>query len=88
MARGGARKGAGRKPGSKDKPHISQYWTEEQIRDFYQGLYERQKTSDRIAVFCAEQISGKAPQAITGPDGGPIEVDVVEVTFREAPDRS
>ena len=39
--------------------------------------YERQKKSDCIAVWCAEQIAGKAPQPLTGPDGGPVQIQGV-----------
>jgi hypothetical protein len=69
MARGGARIGAGRKPGKSDKPHISQYWTPEQIKTFYEGLYERAATDARIAVWCGEQLSGKAVQPIGNEEG-------------------
>ena len=61
MAKGGARPGAGRPVGSITRPQLRDYWTPEQIKDFFEGLYERQKTSDRIAVWCAEQMAGKAP---------------------------
>lgn len=64
MARGGARVGAGRKPGKPDLPKLRDFWSEKQIKDFFKDLYERAKTSDRIAVYCAEQITGKASQAI------------------------
>ncbi len=73
----------GRPKGSSTRPHISQFWTKKQIKEFYEGMFERQKTDSRIAVWCGDQLSGKAVQAITGPDDGPIQVQMVEVVFKE-----
>jgi hypothetical protein len=78
MALGGKRAGAGRKPGSKQKPHISDYWTKDQIASFFNDMYKRQKKDARIAVWCGDQLSGKATQAITGADGGPVEITLVK----------
>ena len=83
MAKGGARPGAGRPVGSITRPQLRDYWTPEQIEEFFKGLFDRQKTSDRIAVWCAEQIAGKAPQPLTGADGGPIQIAGVEITVRK-----
>lgn len=74
MAKGGARPGAGRPRGIKDKPHIAHYWTEDQIVEFFESMYKRQKKDPRIAIWCGDQLSGKAPQAITGPGGGALVV--------------
>lgn len=60
-------KKGGRPKGSGDKPHIRDYWTPEQVEEFYLGLFERAKTNDRLAVFCAEQLSGKATQTVETP---------------------
>lgn len=73
MSRGGKRAGSGVKEGS-IRPHISQYWTQEQIKDFYQSMYKRQKKSDRIAVWCGDQLSGKAVQPIGNEDNRPFMV--------------
>jgi hypothetical protein len=83
MAKGGKRAGAGRPVGSTTRPQLRDYWTPDQIEEFFKGLFERQKTSDRIAVWCAEQIAGKAPQPLTGPEGGPIQLAGVEITVRK-----
>lgn len=70
MAKGGKRPGAGRKPGVSNKPTLASHWSKKQIKDFFQSMYERQKTSDRIAVWCGDQLAGKAQQAIDLTSGG------------------
>jgi hypothetical protein len=83
MAKGGARPGAGRPAGSITRPQLRDYWTSEQIKKFFESLYTRQQTDARIAIWCAEQIAGKAPQPLTGPEGGPIQIEGVEITVRK-----
>ena len=61
---GGKRVGAGRRVGSGDKPHIRDYWTDHQIKKFYESLFERALKSDRLAAFVGEQLSGKALQPL------------------------
>lgn len=73
MARGGKREGAGGKEGA-IRPHLSHFWTEKQIRTFYQHMYKRQKKSDRIAVWCGEQLSGKAVQPLSNADGSNLTI--------------
>jgi hypothetical protein len=83
--RGGARPGAGRKPGGREKPHISAYWSDKQIKDFFQSMYERQQNDARIAVWCGDQLSGKAAQAISlsDPDGSPLFSSLKELSDGE-----
>jgi hypothetical protein len=83
MAKGGARPGAGRPAGSITRPQLRDYWTSEQVKEFFESLYSRQQTDARIAIWCAEQIAGKAPQPLTGPEGGPIQIEGVEITVRK-----
>lgn len=52
------------------RPHITHYWTEEQIKEFFDSLYERAKTDSKIAVWVGDQLSGKAQQAIDLTSGG------------------
>ncbi len=80
---GGKRAGAGRRVGSGDKPHIRDYWTPEQIANFYRSLYERALKSDRLAVFVGEQLSGKAAQPLTGDKDNPVWLAGVEITVRK-----
>jgi hypothetical protein len=79
---GGARPGAGRPKGSTTRPQLRDYWTPKQIAEFFEGLYERQKKSDRVAVWCAEQITGKAPQPLTGDKENPVYIKGVEISVR------
>ena len=78
MAKGGRRPGAGRPKGGKDKPHILDYWTPVEVADFFVHIRKQYKKSDRIATWVGDQISGKPAQAITGPEGGPVQITVVK----------
>lgn len=71
MARGGVRKGAGRKPGVSTKRKIEDYFTEEEIIDLVKSLKEGMQTDPILKRFVAEQLFGKAPQRmeLTGKDG-------------------
>lgn len=42
---------------------------------------------NKAADSLLDRAFGKSAQAITGADGGPIKLETVEITFREAPDR-
>jgi hypothetical protein len=64
------------------RPHITDYWTQDQIAEFFQSFHERAKTDTKIAIWCADQLSGKAVQAISGPNGGPIQITDVEIVVR------
>lgn len=64
MALGGYRPGSGRKPGKADLPKIHTYFTKEELVIFVNNLKARAEKSDKIAVFLAEQVWGKAPQTI------------------------
>lgn len=72
MAKGGYRPGSGRKPGRADLPKIHSYFTPKELEDFINNLKARAETSDKIAVFLAEQVWGKAPQPIGTSDGKPL----------------
>lgn len=83
MARGGKRPGSGRKPGISNRPNILDYWTDEEVAEYFAYMRKSYKKSDRIATWVGDHISGKAVQAITGPNGGPIEVTTVAVSFKK-----
>lgn len=80
--RGGKRPGAGNKTGS-IRPHITAYWTKKDIEDYFKWLKKAYKKNPRLATWIGDQISGKAAQPLTGPDGGPIQIEGVEVTIRK-----
>lgn len=69
IARENGKKG-GRPKGSGAKPHLSDYWTPEQIETFFKSLYARAETDSKIAVWCGEQLSGKAQQSVDLTSGG------------------
>jgi len=54
----------GRPKGTTTRVVISDHFTVDEIRDFFSNLKERAKTDTRIAIYLAEQMTGKAPQAL------------------------
>jgi len=74
MRKGGARKGAGRPKGATTLIKAIDYFNEDELRKFWNDLKERAKTDNKIALYFAEQFTGKAPQAITGLDGGAVQI--------------
>ena len=83
MAKGGARPGAGRPAGSYTRPQIRDYFTKEEIEQLVETLKERATTDSIILKFLGEQVFGKAPQPLTGADGGAIQIQGVEITVRK-----
>jgi len=68
IARENGKKGG--RPRGSHKPHIQDYWTPEQIEEFFRSLYERAQKDSRLAVWCGEQLSGKAQQNVDVTSGG------------------
>lgn len=67
MARGGARPGAGRKPGVSNRSQLRDQLSQEQIDALVIKGMERAEAGDSIMLkFILEQIFGKAPQSLTG----------------------
>lgn len=62
--KGGKRPGAGRPVGSTTKIRVTDYFNEQELKDFWKDLKDRAKTSEKIALFFAEQMTGKAMQSI------------------------
>jgi hypothetical protein len=84
MAKGGARPGAGRKKGSTTRPQLRDQLTQKQIDALVAKGLERAEAGDSIILkFLLEQVFGKAPQPLTGADGGAIEIKGVEITVRK-----
>lgn len=56
----------------------------ENVRPINQALIDKAKAGDIAAIKeLHDRVHGKALQAITGPDGGPIKLDAVEISFRK-----
>ena len=82
IARENGKKG-GRPKGSKSRPSIFDYWDKGAIDEFFEFLRDNYKEDSRLMVWVGDHILGKAPQAITGPDGGPIQISEIEVIVRK-----
>jgi hypothetical protein len=83
IARENGKKG-GRPKGSTTRPQIRDYFAEKEIAALVSELKERAKTDSMILKFLAEQVFGKAPQPLTGPGGGAIQIEGVEITVRKS----
>lgn len=80
---GGARPGAGRPKGSVTRPQLRDQLTPEQIASLLNKAVERANDGDSVLLkFLLEQIYGKAPQPLTGADGGAILIKGVDITVR------
>jgi transcriptional regulator of met regulon len=71
MARAGNNHKGGRPKGAKTLIKAIDYFNEDELRKFWADLKERAKTSEKIALYFAEQFTGKPMQAmeLTGKDG-------------------
>jgi hypothetical protein len=77
MARGGKRKGAGRKVGSVKKPRIADYLTPEEIEEIVENAKQKAKDGDATVLkLLIEQIFGRAPQSIDlgNKNGEPLKI--------------
>lgn len=75
--RGGKRPGSGRKPGPTAKP-FRDYVSEKDKATFVEFMLSNYMADMRLATWVGDQLFGKAAQAITGPDGGPVEITVIK----------
>lgn len=80
MAHGGKRIGAGEKKDS-IRPKLTHYWSQEDIKEYFEYLKHAYKTEPVLAKFVGEQLMGKAIQPLTGEDGGPIRIEANKVEF-------
>ena len=54
------------------------------IKPINKALIKKAKEGDIQAIReLHDRVYGKSPQAITGPEGGAIKIEGVEITFRE-----
>ncbi len=82
MAKGGARKGAGRPKGAA-MLKLHELMKKKDIDQFVEWLLTSYMDDSRVAIWMADHLFGKAPQPITGPDGGPVQVTGVEINVRK-----
>ena len=62
----------GRPKGSTTLIKAKDYFTEKEMKEFWDDLKKRAKKNDRIALYFAEQFTGKALQPHEGDLGGGI----------------
>ncbi len=74
--RGGKREGAGRKAGTILRPRISviEHFKPKEVTAFFNDLKKRAKTDSKIALYLAEQMTGKAPQSMSVDMGGNLTI--------------
>lgn len=80
--KGGSRPNAGNKQGSV-RPKITDYWTSDDISDYFSWLKEEYKNQPVLAKFVGEQIMGKAVQPIGNDGDEPFKVQGVEINIRQ-----
>jgi hypothetical protein len=83
MAKGGARPGAGRPKGTKTVPQFRDYVSEKDRNQFVEFILDSYMGDMRLAVWLGDHLFGKAPQPLTGPEGGPMEIKAIEITFKK-----
>lgn len=83
MAKGGKRPGAGRKYGSKSRPTIFEFWDDGDVAEFFEFLNDNYKDDMRLMQWVGDHLMGKPAQAITGPDGGAIQIQEVTIRVRK-----
>lgn len=74
--KGGYRPGSGRPKGAKTLIKAIDYFNEKELESFWNDLKERAKTDTKIALYFAEQFTGKATQPISGDNENPIKVEI------------
>ncbi len=61
MSKSGINNKGGRPKGAKTLVSVSKYFTEAEKEEFFEDLKKRAKTDNKIAIYLAEQLTGKAP---------------------------
>jgi hypothetical protein len=85
MAKGGRQPGAGRPKGSTNKIRFADYVSEKDRATFVEFMLSTYMADMRVATWIGDQLFGKAPQAITGPEGGPVEITLVKYADHPTP---
>ena len=50
------------------------YFTPAEVLIFFEDLKQRAKNDTKIALYLAEQMTGKAPQPVTDSEGGDLKI--------------
>ena len=62
--KGGKREGAGRPKGATTLIKALDYFTDKELKEFWDDLKVRAKTDSKIALYFAEQFTGKSMQPV------------------------
>ena len=75
---GGKRPGSGRPKGVRSLINVRDYFTEKELEAFWDDMKQRAKTDSKIALYFAEQLTGKAAQAVNLGDsnGNPLTIQL------------
>jgi len=86
MPKGGRQPGAGRPLGSKNRKQFRDYWSEEEKQTYVEFVKGTYMEDPKLIPYVGDQLFGKATQAVemTGADGGPIQVQGVEISVRKS----
>ncbi len=91
MAVGGKREGAGRKKGIPNKAtaeikELAQQYAPAAVKELGRLMIEAESEAARVSAIkeILDRAYGKAPQALTGEDGGPIQHEVGVAWMTEA----
>lgn len=81
---GGKREGAGVKEGS-IRPKLTHYWSQDDIQEYFDWLKTEYKNNPTLAKMVGEQLMGKAPQTIQGPedDTGKVQPVLVKIIGKD-----
>lgn len=82
MKRGGKRVNSGNKLGSV-RPKITDYWSQDDIQDYFSWLKKEYKKEPSLARFVGEQLMGKPVQPIGNDGDEPFKIAGVEITVRK-----
>jgi hypothetical protein len=80
---GGKMPGAGRPKGSTTRIKVLDYFTDEELKVFWSDLKEKAKTDTKVALYFAEQMTGKAMQPVEGNFEGTLSL-TFDKTFNES----
>lgn len=83
MARGGRQPGAGRPKGAKSLIKAIDYFNPQELKAFWDDLKIRAKTDSKIALYFAEQFTGKAVQPIGNHDDEPFKIQGIDIVIRK-----
>lgn len=83
MAKGGKQPGAGRPKGSTNVPQFRDFITDKDIKNWLEILRDQVVQDNKLLMWALDHIYGKAPQALTGPDGKDLFPSAVDTMTNE-----